>query len=258
LFPEEGRPGNLLGSMIRLLLLKRVFAPSDEQICERRLYDCISIISRARSSSSTPCRTHSDLSHWRGRRGAKLKLLLVVTLRIAYQAGPCAPRAWCGSRSTPPCSPRRSASRPTPSCCTPLPGPQSAGQKAPRAAAAKHLRLAKRAAIMGSATPMRNSSSATSCNCASCMHGSAASFATWPQDRRPRRSLKLCFAGRWRAQHKCAGNSSASAVGSFILPRTRGRMHRQGQSRSALYELDAKASITTTDAAPPSRPQSVT
>jgi transposase, IS5 family len=58
LFSAKGRPASPTRFMIGLLLLKHVFALSDEQVCERWVYDPrISGASPARSSSSTRSRT---------------------------------------------------------------------------------------------------------------------------------------------------------------------------------------------------------
>jgi transposase, IS5 family len=57
LFSDQGRPATPTRFMIGLLLLKHIFALSDEQVCERWVYDPIFSTSPARSSSSTASRT---------------------------------------------------------------------------------------------------------------------------------------------------------------------------------------------------------
>ena len=61
LFSAKGRPASPTRFMIGLLLLKQVFALSDEQVCERWVYDPISSTSPARSSSSTRSRTSAQI-----------------------------------------------------------------------------------------------------------------------------------------------------------------------------------------------------
>ncbi len=57
LFSDKGRPGIASRFAIGLLLLKHIFALSDEEVCERWVYDPISNTSPGRSSSNTPFRT---------------------------------------------------------------------------------------------------------------------------------------------------------------------------------------------------------
>ena len=57
LYSENGRPGIATRFMIGLLLLKHIYGPSDEGVCERWVHDHISSSSPARSFSSTPSRT---------------------------------------------------------------------------------------------------------------------------------------------------------------------------------------------------------
>ena len=74
--------------MIGLLLLKHVFALSDEQVCERWVYDpYFQYFTGEEFFQHAFPHERSDLSHWRGRLGAKLELLLAESLRIAHQVG---------------------------------------------------------------------------------------------------------------------------------------------------------------------------
>jgi transposase, IS5 family len=88
LFSDKGRPASPTRFMIGLLLLKHVFALSDEQVCERWVYDPYFqyFTGEAFFQHSFP-HQRSDLSHWRSRLGGKLELLLAETLRIAHAAG---------------------------------------------------------------------------------------------------------------------------------------------------------------------------
>jgi transposase, IS5 family len=88
LFSDKGRPASPVRFVIGLLLLKHVFALSDEQVCERWIYDPYFqyFTGEAFFQHAFP-HERSDLSHWRGRLGAKLELLLAETLRIAHAAG---------------------------------------------------------------------------------------------------------------------------------------------------------------------------
>ena len=88
LYSENGRPGIETRFMIGLLLLKQVFALSDEQVCERWVYDpYFQYFTGEEFFQHAFPHERSDLSHWRGRLGARLELLLAESLRIAHQAG---------------------------------------------------------------------------------------------------------------------------------------------------------------------------
>jgi len=88
LFSDRGRPGSPTRFMIGLLLLKHVFTLSDEQVCERWAYDpYFQYFTGEEFFQHAFPHERSDLSHWRGRLGAKLDLLLAESLRIAHQAG---------------------------------------------------------------------------------------------------------------------------------------------------------------------------
>ncbi|HLZ05671.1 MAG TPA: IS5 family transposase [Bradyrhizobium sp.] len=88
LFSDKGRPGIATRFVIGLLLLKHVFALSDEQVCDRWVYDpYFQYFTGAEFFQHAFPHERSDLTHWRGRLGAKLELLLAETLRIAHAAG---------------------------------------------------------------------------------------------------------------------------------------------------------------------------
>src|SRR5215468_4021236 len=104
--------------VIGLLLLKHIFALSDEEVCERWVYDpYFQYFTGEEFFQHAFPHERSDLSHWRKRLGDKLELLLAESLRVAHEAGALRTTTSSGSRSTPRCSPRPSPSRPTPSYC---------------------------------------------------------------------------------------------------------------------------------------------
>ena len=88
LFSDQGRPATPTRFMIGLLLLKHIFALSDEQVCERWVYDpYFQYFTGKEFFQHGFPHERSDLSHWRGRLGDKLELLLAESLRIAHAAG---------------------------------------------------------------------------------------------------------------------------------------------------------------------------
>ena len=88
LFSDKGRPASPARFMIGLLLLKHIFTLSDEQVCERWVYDpYFQYFTGEEFFQHAFPHERSDLSHWRGRLGVKLELLLAETLRIAHAAG---------------------------------------------------------------------------------------------------------------------------------------------------------------------------
>src|SRR6185295_4899681 len=113
------RPGIKTRFVIGLLLLKHIFALSDEEVCERWVYDpYFQYFTGEEFFQHAFPHERSDLSHWRKRLGDKLELLLAESLRIAHQAG--------ALRSKPRYSPRPSPSPPTASSCTPRSGGSTA------------------------------------------------------------------------------------------------------------------------------------
>ncbi len=88
LFSDKGRPATSTRFVIGLLLLKHIFALSDEQVCERWVYDpYFQYFTGAEFFQHVFPHERSDLSHWRNRLGDKLELLLAESLRIAHQTG---------------------------------------------------------------------------------------------------------------------------------------------------------------------------
>ena len=88
LFSDKGRPATSTRFVIGLLLLKHIFALSDDQVCERWVYDpYFQYFTGAEFFQHVFPHERSDLSHWRNRLGDKLELLLAESLRIAHQTG---------------------------------------------------------------------------------------------------------------------------------------------------------------------------
>ena len=88
LFSDKGRPATSTRFVIGLLLLKHIFALSDEQVCERWVYDpYFQYFTGAEFFQHVFPHKRSDLSHWRNRLGDKLELLLAESLRIAHETG---------------------------------------------------------------------------------------------------------------------------------------------------------------------------
>ena len=88
LYSDKGRPGIKTRFVIGLLLLKHIFALSDEEVCERWVYDpYFQYFSGEEFFQHAFPHERSDLSHWRKRLGDKLELLLAESLRVAHEAG---------------------------------------------------------------------------------------------------------------------------------------------------------------------------
>ena len=88
LYSEQGRRGIESRFVIGLLLLKHIFTLSDEEVCDRWVYDPYfqHFTGEEFFQHSFP-HERSDLSHWRQRLGDKLELLLAESLRVAHEAG---------------------------------------------------------------------------------------------------------------------------------------------------------------------------
>ncbi len=87
-FSAHGRPATETRFMVGLLILKHMFALSDEEVCERWVYDPYfqHFTGEEYFQHAFP-HERSGLSHWRGRIGDKLELLLQESLRVAHDAG---------------------------------------------------------------------------------------------------------------------------------------------------------------------------
>jgi transposase, IS5 family len=88
LYSDKGRPGIETRFVIGLFLLKHIFALSDEEVCERWVYDPYFQYFTGEEFFQHAFRhERSDLSNWRKRLGDKLELLLAESLRVAHEAG---------------------------------------------------------------------------------------------------------------------------------------------------------------------------
>jgi len=88
LYSEKGRPGIASRFVIGLLLLKHIYGLSDEEVCERWVYDpYFQHFTGFEFFQHEFPHERSDLSHWRKRLGDKLELLLAESLRVAHQTG---------------------------------------------------------------------------------------------------------------------------------------------------------------------------
>lgn len=87
-FSEKGRPGTESRFMVGLLLLKHIFHLSDEGVCERWVYDpYFQYFTGEEFFQHAFPHERSGLTHWRGRIGDKLDLLLQESLRLAHDTG---------------------------------------------------------------------------------------------------------------------------------------------------------------------------
>jgi hypothetical protein len=92
-FSEEGRPGLPTRFMVGLLLLKQIYGLSDEQVCERWVYDpYFQYFTGAEFFAHEFPHERSGISHWRKRIGGKLDALLAETLRVAHASGALKPQ----------------------------------------------------------------------------------------------------------------------------------------------------------------------
>ncbi len=88
LYAPLGRPAVPTRFMIGLLLLKHIYALSDEGVCERWVYDPYFqyFTGEAFFQHRFP-HERSGLSHWRERIGERLEALLAESLRVAHASG---------------------------------------------------------------------------------------------------------------------------------------------------------------------------
>ncbi len=87
-FSERGRPATETRFMVGLLILKHMFGLSDEGVCERWVYDpYFQHFTGETFFQHVFPHERSGLTHWRGRIGDKLELLLQESLRVAHDTG---------------------------------------------------------------------------------------------------------------------------------------------------------------------------
>src|SRR5262244_4002753 len=88
LYSEHGRPAVPTRFMIGLLLLKHIYALSDEEVCERWVENpYFQFFTGEEFFQHAFPHERSGLSHWRKRLGDKLELLLAESLRVAHTSG---------------------------------------------------------------------------------------------------------------------------------------------------------------------------
>jgi IS5 family transposase len=88
LYSAHGRPGIETRFVIGLLLLKHIYALSDEGVCDRWVHDpYFQYFTGEEFFQHEFPHERSDLSHWRKRLGDKLELLLAESLRVAHESG---------------------------------------------------------------------------------------------------------------------------------------------------------------------------
>jgi transposase, IS5 family len=93
LYSEQGRPAVPTRFMIGLLLLKHIYALSDEEVCERWVENpYFQFFTGEEFFQHAFPHERSGLSHWRKRLGDKLELLLAESLRVAHKSGALRPR----------------------------------------------------------------------------------------------------------------------------------------------------------------------
>ena len=87
-FSAEGRPATETRFMIGILLLKQIYGLSDEGIWERWVHDpYFQYFTGETYFQHKVPHERSGLSHWRGRLGDRLELLLAESLRVAHATG---------------------------------------------------------------------------------------------------------------------------------------------------------------------------
>lgn len=88
LFSDKGRPGLPSRFAVGLLLLKHIYNLSDEQVCDRWVYDpYFQYFTGEEFFQHRFPHERSDLTHWRNRIGEKLDKLLAESLRVAHATG---------------------------------------------------------------------------------------------------------------------------------------------------------------------------
>jgi transposase, IS5 family len=88
LYSDQGRPGIATRFVLGLLLLKHIYALSDEGVCDRWVHDpYFQYFTGEEFFQHAFPHERSDLSHWRKRLGDRLELLLAESLRVAHESG---------------------------------------------------------------------------------------------------------------------------------------------------------------------------
>src|SRR6201981_1231917 len=240
----------------RASALKHIFALSDEEVCERWVYDpYFQYFTGEEFFQHAFPHERSDLSHWRKRLGDKLELLLAESLRGGHEAGALRPNALKRVTVDPTVQPKA------------IPFPTDA--KLLHAAIKGLNRLARRHGVRLRQSYLRIAQRAAML---------AGRYAHAKQFNRQRRQLRLLRTRLGRIirdiRRKIGGKADLEAV--FEWPLTRANQIRSQQQRqrgwklysfhapeaecigkgkaSAPYEFGVKASIVTTKRPRPRRP----
>ena len=232
LYSDKGRPGIETRFVIGLLLLKHIFALSDEEVCERWVYDpYFQYFTGEEFFQHAFPHGRSDLSHWRKRLGEKLELLLAESLRVAHEAGALRTRDLKRVTVDTTVQPK-AITFPTDAKLlhAAIQGLNRLARRHAIRLRQSYLRIAKRAAMM------------------------AGRYAHAKQFNRHHRQLRLLRIRLGRIirdiRRKIAGNANLEALFEWpltranqirsqqqrqrFLPRSRGRVHRQGQGQRPL------------------------
>ncbi len=87
-FSDEGRPAEPVRFMIGMFLLKHTYGLSDEQVWDRWVFDpYFQYFTGEEFFQHALAHERSGMSHWRGRIGDRLDILLAESLRIAHDTG---------------------------------------------------------------------------------------------------------------------------------------------------------------------------
>jgi len=87
-FSGKGRPATETRFMVGLLILKHMFALSDQGVCERWVYDpYFQYFTGEEFFQHAFPHERSGLAHWRSQIGDKLELLLQESLRVGNDSG---------------------------------------------------------------------------------------------------------------------------------------------------------------------------
>jgi len=231
LFSAKGRPASPTRFMIGLLLLKQVFALSDEQVCERWVYDTyFQYFTGEEFFQHAFPHERSDLSHWRGRLGARLELLLAESLRIAHQAG--ALRSKDLARVTVDTTVQPKAiSFPTDAKLlhAAIKGLNRLAKKHGLRLRQSYLRLAKRAAMMaGPLCPCQTVQAPPAAIALPARTARPPHSRHRPQDRQPAAASSAVSMAADTRQTNPLAAATPARLEALFLPCPRGRVHRQG------------------------------
>jgi IS5 family transposase len=233
LYSDKGRPGIETRFAIGLLLLKHIYGLSDEAVCERWVYDpYFQHFTGEEFFQHEFPHERSDLSHWRKRLGDKLELLLAESLRVAHEAGALRTRDIKRVTADTTVQPKN-VTFPTDAKMlhAAIKGIVRLAKKHGVRLRQSYLRVAKHAAMMAGRYAHAKQFKRH--------HGQLRLLRTRlgrtpPQDCRPTRDrgdLRKAAGARRSNPLPAAAPTRVEAV---FLPRSRGRVHRQGQSQRAL------------------------